>query len=237
MMKTLIKKDIRLLKHFILTSIVVTLCCYVAACIVVARSPFQFTVMGDAPTWSFMILNFGGNLGFLSAAFCAAILAGSVFTLERADRSVEFLACLPPRRFQHLISKLSVVLIATLAMVAIHSIALLVSNMLIPHVRSTTAPVSDSVSLQTLFLLVSAIVSVIGGALAISSWQKSNGVSILCGLLTPILLIKLIQAVEYLLEIPAAADGHSLRFAWALLFSGLFLIFCGGYWYVERSDP
>ncbi|MCU0710630.1 MAG: hypothetical protein MUC43_01130 [Pirellula sp.] len=237
MIKTLIKKDLRLLKHFILTSIVVTLCCYIAAGVAVIRSPFEFTVMGDASTWSFLILNFGGNLGFLSAAFCAAILAGSVFTLERADRSVEFLACLPPRRFLHLVSKLSVVLTATLVMLAIHSAALIASNMLIPHVRSSTAPVSDGVSLQTLFLLVAAIVSVIGGALAISSWQKSNGVSILCGLLTPILLIKTIQAVEYFLEIPAASDGHSLRFAWTILISGLFLIFCGGYWYVERADP
>lgn len=237
MLRTLIKKDVRLLKHFLVTSLVVTICCYVAATVVVIRSPFEFTATGDASTWSYLILSFGGNLGFLSAAFCAAILAGSVFTLERADRSVEFLACLPPRRFSHLISKLTVVLTATFSMIALHAAALIASNMLIPYVQATTVSIADSVSLPTLFLLLAAIVTVIGGAIAISAWQKSNGVSILCGLLTPILLIKLIQSIEYLLAIPAASDGHSMRFAWTLLVIGLFLIFCGGYWYVERSEP
>lgn len=237
MLRTLIRKDVRLLKHFLVTSLVVTICCYVAATVVVIRSPFEFTTTGDSLTWSYLILSFGGNLGFLSAAFCAAILAGSVFTLERADRSVEFLACLPPRRFAHLISKLTVVLMATFSMLALHTAALIASNMLIPYVQTSTVSIDDSVSLPILFLLVAAIVTVIGGAIAISAWQKSNGVSILCGLLTPILLIKFIQSIEYLLEIPDASDGHSMRFAWILLVIGLFLIFCGGYWYVERSEP
>jgi hypothetical protein len=122
-------------------------------------------------------------------------------------------------------------------MLALHTAALMASNMLVPYVQIATVSISDSVSLQTLFLLVSAIVTVIGGAIAISAWQKSNGVSILCGLLTPILLIKFIQAIEYLLAIPAASDGYSMRFAWTLFVIGLFLIFCGGYWYVERSEP
>jgi ABC-type transport system involved in multi-copper enzyme maturation permease subunit len=120
MIWALIRKDARLLRNYLRSAVVVTGCSYLVTAIVIHREslPDASTPWGIAMT--LLVLALGSNLGFLSTAFMAALMAGSVFTLERSDRSAEFLACLPPTRKQNLVSKLSVVLVPIGLMIFVH---------------------------------------------------------------------------------------------------------------------
>jgi hypothetical protein len=237
MIRALLSKDLLLLKHYVAASLILTFASYLAASVLMIGAASNFEYLQDWSSRFFMVLQTGQHLGFFATGFCSALLAGSVLTLERADRSVEFLACLPPNRYQHLFSKLIVLLGTTFAMLSIHSIAVLGSILLLPYVRSITSASSSGQELPTLFLFLACVTSIIGGSLATSAWQKSNGVPILCGLLTPLFLILLLRKAEQLLDLPTPRDGQSLRLAWGLLVGGLFLSFCGCYWYVERTEP
>ena len=239
MIFTLICKDMRLLQHYVISAITITLACYLTTAIGVTwLTTYQEENMQVLPVRSFLILRGGHQLGFCFTALCSVMLAGSVFTLERADRSAEFLACLPPRRYQHLIGKFTVLFGVTTLMIAVHVTATLASDWLLPYVRATGYPFSEGTQLSAVFMFVAVIMAMVGGALAVSAWQKSNGVPILCGLLTPLLLLSLFQLVSYLLDLPESPGlGQSNRFAVTLFVTGAFLTYCGAYWYVGRVEP
>lgn len=239
MFAALIKKDMRLLQHYLLVSVVVTLGCYIATAIGVTwLTTYQDESMQTLPIRSFLALRGGHNLGFGATAFCSLLIAGSIFTLERADRSAEFLACLPPSRLQHLASKFSVLFGMAALMIFVHIAAALASDTLLPYVRSTNYPFTDGTQMSTVFRFVAIVLSMIGGSLAVSAWQNSNGVPILCGLLTPLGIIALLQLMTYLLDIPMSnPDEFADRFSMFASLAGLSLIFCGAYWYIERTEP
>jgi hypothetical protein len=238
MIHTLIKKDLSLLKQYVVGAIAVTIACYFATAIgVIWLTDYQDESMQSLPVRTFLILRGGHNLGFGATAFLSVMIAGSIFTLERADRSAEFLACLPPRRYQHLISKFAVLFGTTAFMIFVHLTMTLISDFLLPYVRATSYPFTEGTQLSSVLMFVGIAMSMIGGALAVSAWQSSNGFPILCGLLTPLLLAALLKVAAYLLELPLSGEEGLNRLIFTTLMVGFFLIFCGAYWYVERSEP
>ena len=239
MIGTLIRKDLLLLGHYVAAAIAITFGCYAVTAIgAIWLTSYQEAEMQTLAVRSFLILRGGHNIGFSATALCSLMLAGSIFTLERADRSAEFLACLPPRRIQHLTSKFTILFGTTALMLCVHLTTTLASDLLLPYVRATNYPYTEGTQATHVFLFVSVIMSMIGGALAVSAWQKSNGGPILCGLLLPLLLLSLIQVVAYLLDLPELSNvGHSNRFALVAFVIGIFLTFCGAYWYLERAEP
>ena len=239
MFAALVKKDMRLLQHYLLAAVVATLGCYiVTAAGVIWLTAYQDESMQTLPVRSFLLLRSGHTLGFGATAFCSVLIAGSIFTLERADRSAEFLACLPPSRLQHLASKFSVLFGMAALMIFVHITAALVSDTLLPHVRATNYPFTNGTQMSVVFRFVAIVLSMTGGALAVSAWQNSNGVPILCGLLTPPGIIALLQLLTYLLDVPMSdPDDFINRFSVFASLAGLGLIFCGAYWYIERTEP
>ena len=195
--------------------------------------------MQTGTTRTLLALAGGSNLGFMATGFFAALLAGSVFTLERSDRSSEFLACLPPTRMQNLISKLAVVFGTVGAMIAVHLATNLVAYQIVPFVPANAGigvknSLADALGLLT---FCAVIVSMVGGAFACSGALNSNGVPILCGLLTPLLVLSLISLVGWALEIPSEGNVFQLRFATSSMVLGTTFAFIGCYWYVTRSEP
>jgi hypothetical protein len=238
MINTLIRKDLRLLKQYVVGAIAVTIVCYIATAIgVIWLTDYQDESLQSLPVRIFLILRGGHNLGFGATAFLSVMIAGSIFTLERADRSAEFLACLPPRRYQHLISKFAVLFGTTAFMVIVHVTTTLVSDLLLPYVRATSYPFTEGTQFSSVLMFIGIAMSMIGGALAVSAWQSSNGFPILCGLLTPLALAALIKVVGYLLDLPMLGDDQGNRFIVTAMLVGIFLTFCGAYWYVERDEP
>ncbi len=81
-------------------------------------------------------------------------------------------------------------------------------------------PLPDALSLVT---FVSIVTAMTGGALAVSAWVKSNGVPILCGLLTPLLIVSLMNVLAWLLEIPSWGDAFRIRIATSMFVLGIAL--------------
>ena len=109
MIWTLIRKDLSLLRLYLRSLVGALIACFVAAAILI------FWDVRDAgqsfADSRFMIASIlaGGSLpGLIVVTIFSALLSGSIITLERSDRSSQFLACLPPRRLQNYLSKLVV---------------------------------------------------------------------------------------------------------------------------------
>ena len=240
MLSALIRKDAGLLRTYLRCAAAATICCYlVSGIIVVVMSGYQDALAQGWMHRTLMTLQGGSTYGFVLTAFFAAMLAGSIFTLERSDRSAEFLACLPPTRHQNLISKLTVAVGATLAMVIIHILAIVVAVQLVPYVKEQgilliETPLPDALGVLS---SVAAVTSVVGGALAASAWVKSNGAPILCGLLTPFLILMLFRTLVWSLDIPLWGDAFRIRITTSMVVLGLALGFSGCYWYLTRSEP
>lgn len=239
MIWALIRKDARLLRVYLRFAIAATVGCYlIMAILAVIITNFQEKETQTVSHHAMLIFTGGSNGGFGVTYFFAALLAGSVFTLKHSDRSAEFLECLPPTRMQNLASKLTVVLGATAAMVIVHLSSAWAANLLLPFVREEsgifTADRLPSVLHSLNFVTV--IVSVVGGALAVSAWLKSNGVPILCGLLMPALVASILSLISWALEVPSEADTFVVRFATSSLVLGVAFGYLGCYWYLTRSE-
>ncbi len=237
----LVKKDIRLLGNYLRFAVVVTPAVYLVwgAAVVWFTS---YTQEAEAPMRStsarvFLTLSNASTGGMVITGFLAGLIAGSVLTLERIDRSAEFLACLPPTRGAHLRGKLCVLFGSTLAMLCIHILAACLSSILIPYVRTSGLLRMEPPTALGLVTAMTVILSVIGGALAVSAWMNSNGVPILCGLLTPTMVGALVLLISYMLGVETSGQQFQARFVTASLLIGVCLTISGSYWYLAREEP
>jgi ABC-type transport system involved in multi-copper enzyme maturation permease subunit len=239
MIWALIRKDARLLRVYLRFAIAATALCYVVMTLLaVIFTNFQDKQSQSVTHQAMLILIGGSNAGFGITYFFAALISGSVFTLERSDRSAEFLDCLPPTRMQNLTSKLTVVIAATAAMIIVHLSTAWAANLLLPFVRKEGGffPAERLPSVLNSMSFVGVIVSVVGGAVAVSAWQKSNGVPILCGLLTPALVASIASFIAWALDIPFEPDAFVMRYATSSLVLGFTFGYLGGFWYLKRSE-
>ncbi|HBE67956.1 MAG TPA: hypothetical protein DDW52_07385 [Planctomycetaceae bacterium] len=240
MILTLIRKDFRLLRNYWRSAVIATVGCYAVNAIMITwLTHYQAVEMQSLAVRSLLILQAGSTVGNGVAVLFAALLAGSVFTLERADRSAEFLACLPPTRRDNLISKMVVVFGTTIIMFLIHIFAGVIVTYMLPYVRTTTQllPSNGPVTLMGALSILAFAFSVAGGSLAVAAWMKSNGVPILCGLLTPILVVSFVSSSSYLLGIKSEGIALQMRMTTAAAVFGCVLTYCGCYWYLTRDEP
>jgi ABC-type Na+ efflux pump permease subunit len=125
-MTTLLWKDYRLNRGVLLLGVTLLLGPYAAVGAGALYGPWpSWPSVAD---WSARLL----DASFFSLALSPltlAVLAGNSIASERADRSAEFLACLPPSRLEILASKL---LLTLLAAGAIWAVNLSVASLLVP---------------------------------------------------------------------------------------------------------
>jgi ABC-type transport system involved in multi-copper enzyme maturation permease subunit len=233
--QALIRKDARLLRLYLRSAVVATVASYLSMAIL---AMIYYQDEGIAAR-AFLVMSRGSKCGFPATAVFAALLAGSVFTLERSDRSAEFLACLPPTRMQNLLSKLIVLLGTTAMMVAVHLLFLWASHLLSPFVRDQGGILAERTLPSALSALTfaSVIISMVGAALAVSAWLKSNGVPILCGLLAPLFILSFVSLIGWALDIPSEGDAFEIRYATSSLVLGVTFGCLGCLWFVTRSEP
>jgi len=232
----IVSKDFSLLRVYIRSSVVVTLGCYVLAIgLTMWLTSFHEKTMQSIVQRIFLSLSVGSHLGFIATGLLGALLAGSAVTLERSDRSVEFLACLPPTRWHNLSSKLLVVCSAVLFMVVIHVATTVTAHRLIPFVRlDTRTQVPDASTVMTYLCLIA---STVGGAWGFASCMKSNGAPILLGMGTPFLALSLVLLVGWVLGISSEGNSFQLRFNSGAIILGFTLGLLGSYLYLTRTEP
>jgi hypothetical protein len=212
MIWALIRKDLRLLRIYLRSFIAAIFICFAVS----AVSNLMLAWAGeelveDTKTLFSSILSGGSMFGILLVIpIFSSLLPASVLTLERSDRSSQFLACLPPTRLQIYLSKLIVIAVVVFFFFSVCLLTWFLANQLFhetaldeesrrrrvqtPHLLVESlaffavlalffAKVWDALSL---FPFIACIASTIGGSLLASVWSKSNAVPTLCGVLTPI---------------------------------------------------
>jgi hypothetical protein len=85
--------------------------------------------------------------------------------------------------------------------------------------------------------MVAVAVSILGGALFMSASTNSNGIPILCGLLTPLLILSIVSLIGWALDIPSEGNAFAFRYATSAIVLGLVFAIIGCYWYVTRIEP
>lgn len=236
MIRAILSKDFGLLRVYIRSSMVVTAGCYVLAiALTLWLTSYQEQTMQTLVQRTFLSLSVGGRFGFIASGLLGALLAGSALTLERSDRSVEFLACLPPTRWQNLTSKLVVVTSVVMSMVTIHLVTTSIASQMIPYVRvDTRIQLPDANTVVTYLCL---IVSTVGGAWGFASCMKSNGAPIVLGMGTPFLTLTLVLLFGKILNVPSEGDSFQLRYNTGSVILGLTLGLIGSYLYLTRREP
>ena len=97
MLMQLIRKDLRICRLPILVGVTMTIGVFA---LMSTMDGFSDVWRGGSiETWSVM-LKTGSGLSTLTSSISLTMLAGTIFAVERADRSLAFLAYLPPSRAQ-----------------------------------------------------------------------------------------------------------------------------------------
>jgi len=135
MIWALIRKDLGLLRLYLRSLVGALIACFVAAAILIfwaAREGGElFKNYEMMVSMVAAILAAGVLLGFVVVILFSSLLSGSVITLERGDRSSQFLACLPPSRLRNYLSKLIVIASVVLLTLSILLIAGFSANRLL----------------------------------------------------------------------------------------------------------
>lgn len=259
MISTLIWKDFRLLRIYLRFLAGSIIACFVAPTVtnvLVARGGGE--LLNESVMLVSASLAGGSLLGLIAVVVFSALLSASVLTLERSDRSSQFLACLPPTRFQIYLSKLIVILGVVSFFLAICLLCWFLSNRLFHQGAATagfdTKQMATSVSTSTTFYAMifltfaeawdeaslwpffAVIASMIGGSLFASLWSKSNAVPTLCGVLTPITIVFAIARVATVWDLDLPAEQWFQVFSFIASVVGVCCMVASGYIYLGQRD-
>ncbi|MFN7289664.1 MAG: hypothetical protein ACK5YR_01100 [Pirellula sp.] len=261
MIWALIRKDLSLLRLYLRSLVGALIACFVAAAILIF---WDIREVGQSFADSrFMIASIlaGGSLpGLIIVTIFSALLSGSIITLERSDRSSQFLACLPPTRLQNYLSKLVVVASEVSLSLVICLLAWFIAYQLnhsgemslgsselskkfneTKHLPVLTAGLlrfanawSDA-TLYQLFPLFAVLASTTGASLLASWGSRVNAVPAIFGLLTPIFVYVAIIVSVALLKLMSFEEAFKL-FSFVATGFGLCCIVASGCIYrVQRE--
>jgi hypothetical protein len=258
MMGALIRKDLSLLRLYLRGLVGALIACFTVAAIAIyvdAREAVQSFV--DSRTVIASILAGGSLLGLIVVSIFSALLSGSIITLERSDRSSQFLACLPPMRFQNYLSKLIVVASTVLLSLGICLLAWFVayqlnhsgetplgSSELPKKLKEIQSPAlfvrvflrfADSWSDATVYPLFALLASIVGGSLLTSLGSRSNAIPALGGILTPIMLWLAFLSTTWLLNFRWSQEAFNLFFLVAAGFGLCCIVASGCIYRVQRE--
>jgi hypothetical protein len=260
MIGALIRKDFSLLRLYLRSMVGALIACFVASAILIFSAAREGIEPFKSCGMFFMvaaILATGVSLGFIVVVIFSSLLSGSVITLERSDRSSQFLACLPPSRLRNYLSKLIVIASVVLLTLSILLFAWFAANQLLhaadsvsssrdartlPDPNSPLLFVAMSVAMAhawdeaILHPLFATLSSMIGGSLLASLWSKSNAVPTLCGVLTPIAIVLAIVRVKVVWNIELPEEEWLIVFSQVASGVGLFCIVVSGCAYVFQRE-
>ena len=224
MIWALVQKDLRLLRFYLFALVVVLLLCFVFAGIVTIMILENKANIWDESTVIFAATLSGGSfLSFFVNLVFASLFSGSTVPLERADRSSQFLASLPPTRLQIFSSKLLVVLSIVSISFGLCLLMWFVANRIIYWEIMAADRTGDPSTLSDLgrsafgdsrFLysvlsfalswddvilhpFLAAFSSVLGVSLLASLWSSSNAAPTILGVLTSPVIFLAFSGVMY----------------------------------------
>ncbi|MFN9433749.1 MAG: hypothetical protein ACK6DC_02270 [Planctomycetota bacterium] len=254
MIGALIRKDLSSLRLYLRSLVVALIACFAGTAIPIYFDAREAGLsFADSRIMIASILAGGSLLGLIVVSIFSALLSGSIITLERSDRSSQFLACLPPTRFQNYLSKLIVVASAVLLSLGICLLAWFVAYQL-NHSGETPLGSSeltknkplffvrgflrfaDSWSDATVYTLFALLASIVGGSLLVSLWSRSNAIPTFGGIVTPIVLWFAMISTLRLLNLTLSPEEMFNLFFCVTAGSGLCCVLASGWVYLVQRE-
>lgn len=172
-----------------------------------------------------------GVVAMICSLITMALLGGNAFAGERADRSAEFMAYLPPTRKRKLASK---VMLALASAVFVLGVVLLICYTLAPAVGEPTVhTVRMRNEIMSTFLPVAALM--LAASWCASSFLSSPTYAVGIGFVTPWLVFLILALLEYCVGIEDFDIG--LWFARIAILLALLAFFGGCGIYLKRIEP
>jgi len=228
MIRGLLRKDWRLLRTYLLMLLVLNAASYAIVYFLMPTIEFE---QGHTVRW---VLTFG--TGSLSAVVLSTpaivMLAGGAFTIERMDRSAEFLTCLPPTRRHVLASKVIVVYGSVAAVVAVNAAVSYTAEQLTHHFDIQ----SETLNFDLFLRCAKIIVGITGAAWACSSVARSNGAPVALGLISPAIVASLLLTINYIFERSTDGEAFPMRFEDANLATGIAGFAIGCFCFLNRAE-
>ena len=156
-----------------------------------------------------------------------AFLGGNAFAGERADRSAEFVAYLPVSRKRRLAAK------ACLALIA----AACIWGVFLPLQLSEWFRLLNEKSPDTVGFFVITGLAIFGVAWLVSSFQSSPTFAVAGGLLTPVVIVTSLIAVDSWLDLPSTQRFAKLGYAIVCPIVGSAGLAIASWLFLRRVEP
>jgi ABC-type transport system involved in multi-copper enzyme maturation permease subunit len=179
-------------------------------------------------------LFFGASVyGLALSQLTLALLGGNAMAGERADRSAEYVAYLPVSRLSRLICKLGLAAVTALVIWGVSLPVLAVLRSILPR---------NYVDEEMLFLAFVAITGLVFFCVSwfISSLQSSPTFAICGGLVTPLVIVMIWQAVAWLSEMrqgPEFDQIIGIGYTVTCLLVAVICFSVGTWYYLRRIEP
>lgn len=193
--------------------------------------------------WQRVLLR-GSPIGFVGVYISMALMGGNIFAAERADRSAEFLAYLPPSKRQILMSK-GILLMGT-------AVIMMIWNLTAVAVGVAMSDIEWAGKFQQFMWTIGT-----GGALGIaaagtgwcaSTMLSSSGGSVGLGLLVPLVIVFGLNLLNTVTGWPAKAvcsinggcsdnAGLTIAIFAACTLAGMMSFIVGCVYYLRRVEP
>jgi hypothetical protein len=226
-MKVLLWKDCRVNRMVIILGTAMVLGPYVFG----LGGEIYFRWRHDFAWWDYSLAS---NVAYVSLALLVvtmAMLGGNAFAAERADRSAEFLAYLPPSRWTLVASKMIVALGASLSGWALNLLTLFV---VAPRLPGVPQLMEDNPKEET--VLIAALAALMFGvAWCFSSFVASPAIGTGCGFFAPFLAAGVVQGLNYFFH--PAGFSFVTWYGRLSLTVGIVAFVAGTVVYVRRVEP
>ena len=227
MLTQLILKDLRICRLPVLVGITATIGAFASSYLMYGSA--DLWQRGSAETWASM-LQTGSTLSLVAAVISLTMLAGTIIAAERADRSSEFLFCLPPSRAQVLSSKGIVVGTSSVLALCVGGGGSVLASWL-----GGDGSVDSRFQLSLLDLIPIALVT-IGVGWCASARFENTGPSVGLGFASPLVVVAAIQLTRYFFGIPDD-DSFNTAYFTSCTVTGLVCLVVGSVYFIRRVEP
>ncbi len=230
-MRALIWNDFRISRPVLIIGFVLLLAPYAITLLTFTDSP-HWTSMSEGAVWS-MLIEIAAYMSLFCAPLTMSMLSGTIIAAERADRSCEFLAYLPPSRTKVIVSKMFVVGGVSAVIWLSGGAALSIATMLAPVGSQPSQFVS---SMPSLWMIASIGVAACGVGWMASSWLESTGGPVGLAILAPIAISAPLQISQFYFGWPDPY-GYARIYMTSCATVGAVCFAVGTVYYVRRVEP
>jgi len=230
-MNYLLWKDFRLNRSVLFIAAAFCVVPYVIA-IVFAVNESYASSMPIHRSWPNLLLT-ANHFCLMHWPVAAALLGGNAFACERADRSAEFLAYLPPTKTRIATSKFTVVLITAAVFWGVNLLLFWLGSSYIGDDTFQYLDLSDAMP-KSSFAAIGLLT--FGCGWLASSMLNNTGPAVVMGLGAPVVLFAVFQFTSWLIGWPAD-DQFGKWFTTTGLSLGMIACGCGWHLYLRRVEP